>query len=49
MAVPLVRVLRTVYCQGGEGVGWGGHWVLWSVGLYEGVEDCIREYGLRVI
>jgi len=44
--VPLVRVLRPVYCWGG---GWGSQWVVWSVGLYEGVEDCVREYGLRVV
>ena len=46
MALLLVRMLRTVHCRGGEGVVIG---FLWFIGLYEGVEDRIREYGLRVV
>ena len=50
--MPLVRVFRTVYCRGGEGGGMGqslGFYGRLVFGLYEDVEDCVREYDLRVV
>jgi hypothetical protein len=50
VVVPCVGVLGSVYCRDKEGVGGVEvEGLLWPVGLYVGVEDCIREYGLRVI